>query len=259
MTPGMGVAPATDLSRLPEMFSAGAERSFPYFNLVGPDREKALQLDNKVRDLMVNRRVPEPDTEEYKRLLQAFIASPLTGCTTVLDQLRAKAKYDPLHPQQNTFMQFFFLEIPNHPLFAGTPVQDSFGFSDGPGPKLDVKQMVDRLKGSDATAAKMIEDQLRATLSLAIKTVGAAQSTELVNEHSLSVDGTIRFSYLRSRATVSVTVMPPMSYWFTLDCSKGWLQYEFHQPLWPQHADAVLREHLKTAEDWLKPLSTVTN
>lgn len=252
--PGLaGPASAIDPVHLGALRPAASEKSFPYFNLVGPGRDRALLLDKQVRQL-----VPvgdlDPDSDEYRRLLAAFVASPLTGCTTVLDQLRIEAKYNAQHPTQESFIRFFYMGLCSHPLFVPpTPVQDSFHFKSGPDADPHLKQMVERFKGSDPTAARMIEDQLSATLGLAVKSPGRAQESELIAEYSLSVDSAITFSYLRSHIIASVNIMPPYNYWTTCEGGKGSIKYQFNQAKWPEHADAVLRKHLKLADDWLKP------
>ena len=248
-----GLASAIDPARLGVLRPAVSGRSFPYFNVVGPGRDRALQLDRQVRQLVPAGDL-NPDAEEYRRLLAAFIASPLTGCTTVLDQLRIEAKYDPQHPTQESFIKFFYMGIFTHPLFVPpTPVQDSFHFKSGPEADPHLKQMVERFKGSDRTAARMIEEQLSATLGLAVKSPGTAQESEIITEYSISVDSAITFSYLHSHVIVSVTMMPPMNFWTTCEGTKGWIQYQFNQAKWPEYADGVLRKHLKLADDWFKP------
>jgi len=248
-----GTGFATDSALLEVLRPLASDRSFPYFNLTGPGRDRALQLDRKVRQAVPPGDI-DPDSAEYKRLLAAFIASPLTGCTTVLDQLRIEAKYNPQNPTQESHIRFFYMGLYMHPLFVPPdPVQDSFSFKSGPDKDPRLKELVERYKGTDATAAGIIQDQLSATLGLAVKTVGTAQETELISEYSLSVGTEISFSYLRSRVKISVTIMPPYNYWTTIEGGKGWIQFQFNQAKWPEQADAVLRKHLKLADDWLKP------
>lgn len=244
---------AVDPKLLKALGPGASARSFPYFNIVGPGRDRALELDRKVRQLAPARDLT-PDAEEYKRLLEAFIASPLTGCTTVLDQLRLEAKYNPLSPTTESIIKFFYMGIATHPLFTPPPpLQDSFHFRHGPEADSHLKEMMERFKGTDATARRMIEEQLRATLGLAVQSVGKAQESEVIAEYSLSVDSAISFSYLRCHIIVSVTLMPPYNYWYTVEGGKGWIQYQFNQAKWPELADGVLRKHLELADDWIKP------
>jgi hypothetical protein len=243
-----GGASALDSAHLEALLPAASEKWFPYFNLVGAGRDQALQLDRQVRQLLPG---GDPDSDGYKRLLAAFIASPLTGCSTVLDQLRTEANYNAHHPTQESFMKFFYMGILSHPLFnPPLPVQDGFHFSSGPEASPNLKQMVERFKGSDATAASMIEEQLRSTLGLAVADPKVAHNSELITEYTLSAGTAIQFSYLRSSVQMAVTVMPPMNFWISANCSKGWIQFEFNQAKWPEYADATLRKHLKLAEDW---------
>jgi hypothetical protein len=240
--------PALAPSQLKTSPGAVPESSFPYFNLVGPGRDRALQLDRRVRQLQ---HASDPSTDEWKQLLAAFIASPLTGCTTVLDQLRIEAKYDPHHPTQASFMQFFDIGVASHPLFSSPPpIRGELHFNSGPEAKPDLKNLVERFKGSDPTASRMIEEQLRSTLNAAVANPRVAQSSELLSEYALSAGAGIQFSYLRSTVQIAVTPMPPMNFWISTNCSKSWIQFEFNSAKWPEYAEATLRKHLKLAEDW---------
>src|SRR4051812_38664598 len=111
----MSGVPVLDGGQVEAVLPTGSGSWFPYFTLTGGyERERALEADRRVRQF--SRGVTSPDSEEYKRLLDAFICSPLTGCTTVLDQLRIKANYDPSHPDSHAAVRFFYICLAGHPL-----------------------------------------------------------------------------------------------------------------------------------------------
>ncbi len=235
------------------LLTGGAETPVPYMNVVGPRRAEVMQQDAKVKSRLPLR---ARGTSEYDRLLEAFRASPMTGCVTVLDHLREKSNYNPMAPTQETIIKFFFVELSQHPLFrfVADPV-DQMHFDAFVGPRagqIGLEEMIRKFKGSDEEAARRIDSQIRQVMGAAVKQMGTAQEMRLIQEHSLSAGDQIEFAYISSYVKIAVTMMPPANYFTQAIGSRAGLHWVFDSANWPKHAEAVLQQRLKLVEDWGK-------
>jgi hypothetical protein len=256
MTPdGTVVADAECLvpKQLQQLLTPTSERPVPYFNLVGPRRALVLQQDAEVKKHLPLR---QPGTPEYAAALAAFRASPMTGCTSVLDQLRRKAGYNPAAPTQESLTKFFYIALMQHPLFKfiSEPVdQMSFDVLVGNGPgKTDVAELVRKFQGSDEEAARRIRNQIDATMRAAVENMGVGQQSTLIQEHSLSAREQIQFDYVVSGVQIAVVMMPGMVILTKAAGQRFGLHWTFDSVNWPKHAEAVLQEQLKLVSDWIE-------
>jgi len=234
------------------MLLGGADDPVPYTNLVGPRRAVMLQQDADVKKHLPLR---ARGTEEYGRALEAFRNSPMTGCTTVLDQLRLRAGYNPAAPTQQSMTKFFFMELMQHPLFKYVPIpEDRMNFDvmvgSGKG-QIDVAQIIKKFEGTDEEAAGRIRNQIERVMAAAIRSPGRGQEMRLIQEHSLSAGQQIQFAYISSTVKIAVTMLPPMNFITQAIGSRAGLHWTFDSENWPKHAEAVLQEHLKLVSDWL--------
>jgi hypothetical protein len=220
-----------------------------YVNLVGPRRQYYLDQDAEVKRCLPLR---AKGTPEYERTLEAFKRSPLTGCATVLDLLRKESRYRPVAPEGHAATRFFIL-LMQQPLFRVRPTEPmSFDCTVGTRVDCNAAEIVKKYKGTDAEAARRIDEQLRVLQDAAIRNPGASQSSELLMEHSLGAGDAITFYMGRSAAQAVYVMLPPANYLYRVQGQKAEMIWEFDTAAWPNHAEAVLREHLKLVPDWIE-------
>lgn len=235
------------------LMMGAAETPAPYMNVVGRRRAEVMQQDARVKSRLPLR---ARGTPEYDQLLEAFRASPMTGCVTVLDHLRQKSNYNPMAPTQESIIKFFFMELCQHPLFRYvTEPVDQMSFDVFVGSRtgqISAEEMIRKFKGTDDEAARRIDSQVRQVMGAAVRQMGTAQEMRLIQEHSLSAGDQIEFSYISSYVKIAVTMMPPANYFTQAIGSRSGLHYVFDSANWPKHAEAVLQLQLKLVEDWGK-------
>jgi hypothetical protein len=225
----------------------------PYFGVTGAQAEQAKQKDKAVQALARYR--TQPSTPEYQQLLDAFKASPATGCATVLDQLRRKAGYNPADPSPNRLMMFY-IELKQHPLFTELPFDSfSFEFKVGMGqPALDPDAIIRRYQGSDGEASRRIRQHYDVILQTALSNRGKTQEGDLLQEHSLGVRDRLTFLYIHTSLYANLNMLPPSMLIGVVGGARHGMEWVFDTANWPSYAEAVLKEDLKTIDDWLNGL-----
>lgn len=234
---------------LPQLGNVNGPAS-PYFGVTGAQAEKALKQDAVVQRLRKFR--TEPETDEYDELLAAFTASPATGCTTVLDQLRRKANYIPAHPT-NQGLSLFYIELVQHPLFQKLPF-DSFTFEIKVGmgqPAPDPDAIIRRYQGSDGEATRRIRKQYDNLMQAAIANRGKTQEGDLLQEHSLGVRERISYLYIHTTLMVNLDMLPPSTPIGMIIGGRFGMEFAFDAAKWPDYAEAVLQDDLATMDDWI--------
>jgi len=230
-------------------FAANSPEPPGYVNVEGSRKQFYL-----TRDAEVKRCLPlgARGTPEFERALAAFRNSPLTGCTTVLDLLRRKSGYQPATPNSGA-MTMFVARLLQHPLFRpkpGSPMK----FDCIVGSNLDCNSaaIVRKYRGTDAEASRRIDQQLQLLAGNAIRNPGHWQKSEMLLEHSLGAGDAITFYMGRSAAQSVYVMMPPANYMYQVQGEKGEMIWDFDTAAWPNHAEAVLQEHLKLVPDWIE-------
>jgi len=242
------------MSETAPVFPEASGPASPYFGVTGDQAGQARQKDAEVKRLRQFR--TNPSSPEYQQLLEAFKASPATGCTTVLDLLRRKAGYSPtdLNPYRLTM---FYVELMQSPLFSPLPF-DAFEFEIKVGmgePALDPDAIIRRYHGSDGEASRRIREQYDRTITEALSHRGTTQKAELLQEHSLGVRSRITFLYIRTSLHANLNMLPGMMILIgVVGGGRHGMEFAFETAKWPNYADAVLKEHLKTLDDWLDGL-----
>jgi hypothetical protein len=235
----------------PPKFAALKGPASPYFGVTGAQAGQAREKDAAVQRLRGFR--TEPSAAEYQQLLAAFKASPATGCATVLDQLRRKAKYTPADPEKDGGLMFFYVGLIQHPLFSKLPF-DAFSFEMKVGmgnPAPDPDAIVRRYQGSDEEASRRIRRQYDVLMQNAIANRGKTQEGDLLQEHSLGVRDRLTFLYIRTALMANLDMLPPATVIGIIKGSRYGFEFAFDTAKWPSYAEAVLREDLKTLDDWL--------
>ncbi len=225
----------------------------PYFGITGTQVEQARKKDAAVQRLRGFR--TEPSTPEYAQLLAAFKASPATGCTTVLDQLRRKANYIPAHPTPSGLMMFY-IGLVQHPLFKILPF-DSFTFEIKVGmgqPALDPDAIIRRYQGSDGEASRRIRQQYDLIMQTALSNRGKTQEGDLLQEHSLGVRERITFLYIHTSLHENLNMLHPSMLIVMVGGSRAGMEFAFDAAKWPDYAEAVLQDDLATMDDWIHGL-----
>lgn len=238
------------MSEAARFASLGFEASAPppgYINLVGPRRQQMLDADAAVKRCLPLR---ARGTPEYEQALEAFRRSPLTGCTSVLDLVRHKTGYQPATPDLDAMFRFV-VALHEHPLFhGGNPEGDHFDFDSKKQWKADLPRLIERYKGTDAEAARRIAEQLNALYDKAKREPNHWHLSELLMEHSLGADDAITF-YMGKSLAGGLGANDVSHFRIVIKGAKGFCTWEFDSGAWPNHAEAVLQEHLKLVEDWL--------
>jgi hypothetical protein len=225
----------------------------PYFGVTGAQAEQAKQKDKAVQRLASYR--TQPATPEFQQLLEAFKASPATGCTTVLDQLRRKARYNPANPTPSGLIMFY-VELKQHPLFTELPF-DAFSFELKVGmgqPALDPDAIIRRYQGSDVEASRRIRQQYDTIMRTALENRGKTQEGDLLQEHSLGVREKITFLYIHTTLRANLNMLPPAMLIGIVGGARYGMEFSFDTAKWPSHAEAVLKDDLKTIDDFLNGL-----
>ncbi len=222
-----------------------------YLNLVGPGRDALLQRDAALRSLLPLR---SPDSPEYRKALEAFRNSPLSGCTTVLDLCRKKAGYKPMSGDSSAVARFA-AAIGTHPLFRAKPppsvdfdvvVGDVFG-------QVSMAEVIARYRGTDAEAVRRIDQQLQQVMSAAVASHGGFVTNDLLMEHSLAADngGAITFYMGRSTARAAFAMLPHGTFIMRVAGTKTESIWEFDSSAWPAQAEAVMKEQITLVPDWI--------
>lgn len=220
-----------------------------YVNVVGPRKQFYLDRDADVKRCLPLR---AKGTPEFERALEAFRRSPLTGCASVLDLLRIKSGYRPAAPDGNRLTHFVVLVV-QHPLFRQKETQPMrFDCTVGTHLDCNAAEILRKYRGTDAEASRRIDEQLRKLQDGAVRNPGAWQSSELLMEHSLGAGDAITFYLGRSAAQAVYVMLPPMNYLYQVKGQKEEMIWEFDTAAWPNHAEAVLLEHLKLVPDWIE-------
>jgi hypothetical protein len=222
----------------------------PYFNVTGTQAAQALQRDAVIQRLRGFR--TQPSTPEYQQLLEAFKANPATGCSTVLDQLRRKAGYNPRSPEPNRLMMFYVYLV-QHPLFTQVPF-DAFEteFKVGMGqPTPNPDEVIRRFQASNEEASKRIRQQYDFILREALSNRGLTQESDLLQEHSIGVRDRITFLYIHTNVKANLNMLPPYGVIGSIVVARYGMEFAFDTAKWPSYAEAVLQEDLKTLDDWL--------
>jgi hypothetical protein len=212
----------------------------PYFGVTGAQAEQAKQKDKAVQRLAQYR--TQPSTPEFQQLLEAFKASPATGCTTVLDQLRR--------------LMMFYIELTQHPLFSQLPF-DSFSFELKVGmgePALNPDAIIRRYQGSDGEASRRIRQHYDVILQTALSNRGKTQEGDLLQEHSLGVRERITFLYIHTSLYANLNMLPPSMVIGVVGGARNGMEWVFDTAKWPSYAEAVLKQDLKTIDDFLSGL-----
>jgi hypothetical protein len=229
------------------LLAAGAGAPPSYASLRGPGRATVLAHDAAVSRL---RRARDPQRPDYAELLAAYIASPMTGMTTIIDMARQKAGYNPLGTDDSGRSDFI-VELIYCPLFATS--HDSASFDIDPNKSgSDIASAVRRFVGNDPVTAPVLRKQLDDTVQAAFSNPGAAQSVELLNEYTLDTSGGYRFTLARSSCQIAIAILPPMNVLVAGRGVRGSMTFTFKAQDWPQWAEKILQKHLKNVDEWLE-------
>jgi hypothetical protein len=222
----------------------------PYFGLTGAQADTARRKDEAVKALRPFR--TQPTSPEYARLLEALRDSPATGCATVLDYIRREAKYVPTDPNTFTLAMFYDL-LSKHPLFTEKPF-DSFQFDleTGTGKSGgDAESIARRFQASDGIATTRIREQVQWTMEQAISNPGRTQERNLLQEYSLGVTSEITFLYINTILRVHIDRIGPMMFIGKMHGERYGMHFAFNTAKWPQYVDQVVKDEIKTIDDWL--------
>lgn len=228
-------------------------QALPYFGLTGPKAAEARAKDATVKRLKGFR--TQPGTPGYRELLEGFKASPLTGCTTVLDQLRRKAEYV---PSRVSFVSLAMFQhwLLQSPLFREQRF-DAFDFEIKVGmgqPTPDPDAVIRRFQSSDAIASARIRQHYETIMRAAISNPGKTQEGDLLQEHSLGVGDRISFLYIRTSVKANIGMLPGMIPIGSILGDRRGMEFVFETAKWPEYAERVLQEDLKTLDDFLDGL-----
>lgn len=218
-----------------------------YAKLSGTNRAAVLQQDAAVAQLKAYRAPSDPN---HAKLLEAFIRSPMTGMTTLLDLARAKVEYNPLAPRSDEKARkwiMFGMEVAKSPLFAVSSFNEGFDLPPGKPAETAVQKFI----GNDPVPAERVRKQIAEVLNRAVSNLGERQSNTVLEEYSLSADATYRFLSMHCAVNAMVVMLPPMNYITEAHGYKGGFQFTFRHELWPKYAEEILNRHVKTVTDWL--------
>ncbi|HWG50225.1 MAG TPA: hypothetical protein VN669_11050 [Candidatus Acidoferrales bacterium] len=218
--------------------------------VTGARRAEVLAQDAAVVRAAKARAEAPDDPQKFAELLQTFLASPITGMTTMLDYARVKSGYRPFETtEMRTFFEFVKYLPP--PLFMP---------KDEPGMKFDLtsgdgqnpEQLITRYAGSDQTVAGLIRGQIGDLMADAIRNPGKTQSTTLLHERSIDAGEILVYRALKSEISFIFAPMPGGNYLLRSSGSRAGLAFAFDPREWPKHAEEVLRRHLQTVDPWLE-------
>jgi hypothetical protein len=220
--------------------------------VIGARRTEVLKQDSAVRQAASEG--PE-DPEKFARLLETFLASPMTGMTTMLDYARIHSGFRPFISTEMKQFYEYLKHLP-YPLFG--PIQEpgmqfDVTVGDGAGGK-NVEQIVASYAGSDAEIASLIRGQIQDTMGAAVRNPGQGQSQTLLFEHSIEAGETFVYRAIKSEIKFVYVMMPPMNYLMKSMGHKSVLALSFNPKEWPSHAEEVVRRHLRTVDDWIRDM-----
>lgn len=228
--------------------------------LAGADRDKHCDADRKVGEALRLPGALTPGSGAFDALVNAFGASPLTGCTSVLDLALRSSEWNPVDPRQAGNHEAFRRYVS---IVAGTPFFDRPLLRQHPIPAppndpagivRDVAQIVPDISGEDrARIAKNITilahsvfgggDHQHAEMAMFVQhAVNAA--TPAIAVHLYWCSAEMRYDCTRSKTTVSVSSQ-------SVFCVEH-VSVEFRAADWGRYAAEVARRQVTSVEEWLR-------
>lgn len=224
--------------------------------LIGADRNAVL-----ARDAQTAQNVPTSgNPADSETFINSLVRSPVTGCTSILDQARIESGFNPLTPDlaDNPTALFQYLDrIANRePLFVvPPPTVISVRLRDD-----DWNQVID-----DAISMYPVQasEGLQEVRSSILSVIGAAADaakvsvrTAMVSQHTIDVGSNVAVYICLSSVSFEKNEDGKETT-SQLDFTLALLIFNFQLNLWDEEsARAVASQHYKSSLDWLAGMNT---
>jgi hypothetical protein len=218
--------------------------------VTGARRIEVLAQDAAVVRAAKARSGAPDDPQKFAQLLQTFLASPITGMTTMLDYARVKTGFRPFVTKEMGTL-FEFLKYLPTPLFSPKN-EPGMKFDLTSGDAQNPEQLIARYAGSDETVAGLIRGQIKELMGTAIRNPERTQSATVLFEHSIEAGEMLVYRAIQSEISFIFATLPGGNYILRSTGSRANMAFTFDPREWPKHAEEVLRRHLQTVDSWLE-------